>query len=121
MAKTAIHAHAHYFPLSLTSPRHIDHVLLYAPGGFSVEAVRAVSQIRWAFSKGIRRLSVNLVGAGQVVDLYRQLSSNAAVKAGAADLLKPARVFTSVTPLAIMSSRWSVWTGDGASSAEPLI
>ncbi|MCC9656848.1 type I-G CRISPR-associated protein Csb2 [Rhodopirellula halodulae] len=70
---TGSHNHAHWLPISLFGRGQIDHVLVYAPGKFSEYAIQAVSNIRWAYAKGIKRLSVNLVGEGTLPELINSL------------------------------------------------
>lgn len=69
------HKHAHWLPLSLFGRGQIDHVLVHAPGRFSEYAIQAVSNIRWAYAKGIKKLSVNLVGEGTLPELVNSLPS----------------------------------------------
>lgn len=93
------HDHAHWIPLSLLDDRHIDHVLVYASRGFSSESVRAIGQLRSAYSKGISKLSINLVGQGSIGDIYQQLSRVSGVRPSSLAILRPSIVFESATPL----------------------
>ncbi|MEI7460271.1 MAG: type I-U CRISPR-associated protein Csb2 [Pirellula sp.] len=93
------HDHAHWIPLSLFDDRHIDHVLVYAFRGFSRESVRAIGQLRTAYSKGISKLAINLVGQGSISEIYQQLLRVSGVRPTSLAILRPSNVFESVTPL----------------------
>lgn len=67
------HQHAHWFPLSLYGQRRIDHVLVWRKDGFSGQSIATLSSIRWAYAKGIDRLSINLAGMGSVSEMANQL------------------------------------------------
>ena len=95
------HTHAHWLPLSFAGNGSIDHVLVYAPIGFSQAAVQAVSKIRWAYAKGIRTLSVNLVGQGSVADIAQQLGRAAQVDRSALAVLQSSNILESITPLVL--------------------
>lgn len=95
------HAHAHWFPLSLQGLGKIDHVLVKANSGFSKEAVESISRIRWAYAKGQNRLSVNMVGQGELRAIYQQLLGVSSVAADAIAILKPSKVFQSATPVVL--------------------
>ena len=93
------HFHAHWIPLSLKQAGHIDHVLVYSKRGFSKDSVKAISGLRTAYSKGIKKLGVNAVGQGSIADIYAQLSGLSDIKAKSIGVLAPGRVFESFTPL----------------------
>jgi CRISPR-associated protein Csb2 len=93
------HDHAHWIPLSLFDDRHIDHVLVYAFRGFSRESVRAIGQLRTAYSKGISKLAINLVGQGSISEIYQQLLRVSGVRHTSLAILRPSNVFESATPL----------------------
>lgn len=93
------HFHAHWIPLSLQQAGHIDHVLVISKRGFSKNSVKAISGLRTAYSKGIRKLGFNAVGQGSITEMYQKLSTLPDVATGSADLLSPGRVFESYTPL----------------------
>ena len=83
----------------LLDDRHIDHVLVYASRGFSSESVRAIGQLRSAYSKGISKLAINLVGQGSIGDIYEQLSRVSGISQSSLAILRPSSIFESATPL----------------------
>lgn len=93
------HDHAHWIPLSLFDDRHIDHVLVYAAGGFTSDSVRAIGQLRSAYSKGISKLAISLVGQGTISDIYSQLSRVNGIRSSSLAILRPSNVFESATPM----------------------
>lgn len=93
------HDHAHWIPLSLFDDRHIDHVLIYSSRGFSSDSVRAIGQLRSAYTKGISKLAINLVGLGSVDDIYSQLSRVNSIRDSSLTILRPSNFFESATPL----------------------
>ena len=93
------HVHAHWIPLSLFDDRHIDHVLVYAPSGFTNDSVRAIGQLRSAYSKGISKLAINLVGQGTIGNVYSQLSRVNDIRPSSLAIFRPSNVFESATPL----------------------
>ncbi|WP_182867233.1 type I-G CRISPR-associated protein Csb2 [Rhodopirellula sp. JC639] len=95
------HQHAHWLPMSLLQPGAIDHVLVYAPGGFSQSALRAISSIRWAYAKGISALSVNMVGRGSMDDVRKQLSRNDSLSAHALSIVDESTSWHTATPLVL--------------------
>ena len=95
------HQHAHWLPLSLFGQGRIDHVLVWCGIPLSVQAIAALSSFRWAYAKGIDRLSVNLAGMGCISEIERQLNSQpACIKQGLAPL-QTGTVWRSVTPLVL--------------------
>jgi CRISPR-associated protein Csb2 len=95
------HLHCHWLPMSLAGNGAIDHVLIYAPGGISQAGLEAVSAIRWAYAKGIRKLSINLAGFGQVEDIARQLRQSKDAEPSSLQMFGTASVWQSVTPLVL--------------------
>lgn len=97
------HSHAHWLPLSLSDGKHIDHVLAYtpSPGRFSAGAQEAIARIRWAFSKNISSLSINMAGKGSVEDLRRQLEQIASIRPDSLQIIGKSRVWESTTPLVL--------------------
>ena len=95
------HPHAHWIPLCLHGNQKVDHVFVTATSGFSQESVQAVSRIRWAYAKGIRKLSVNMVGQGDLPTVYQQLAASSAIRPEALSILQPSNVFVSATPLVL--------------------
>jgi CRISPR-associated protein Csb2 len=65
------HQHAHVLPLDLDQDGHLDHVLIWAPGGLSDAAQKALRCLRKTYSKGISELRVGVVAAGELEDLAR--------------------------------------------------
>jgi len=66
------HRHAHFIPLCLDArdPARIDHVLVYAAMGFGPAAQRALRRLRRTGGKGIRDITVTLIGIGDL-SLFR--------------------------------------------------
>lgn len=95
------HAHAHWLPLALTTPDTIDHVLVYASGGFSKDALQAVSAIRWAYAKGIRALSINMVGRGSIADMHEQLTRTPLKNPDALAVIGTSTTWESTTPMVL--------------------
>ena len=95
------HQHAHWLPLSLFGERRIDHVLVWCRDGFSSRAIASLSSVRWAYAKGIERLSVNLAGMGSVEQIARQLASLGKCEATGLAPLQTSCVWHSVTPLVL--------------------
>lgn len=66
------HRHAHILHLDLDGDQHLDHVLLWAPMGFSGRAQAAVRAVRRTFTKGGEGgLQLMLIGGGTAQDLAR--------------------------------------------------
>lgn len=95
------HSHAHWLPLSLGDDRHIDHVLVYAPGKLPANAVRAIGRVRWAYAKGIRALSINVAGQASISDIRWQLMKSPTIRQNALHAIDRSRVWESVTPLVL--------------------
>lgn len=82
------HRHAHVLPLTLDRrDGRIDHVLVHAPMGFDVAAVRGIQRLRHTFAAKLPRLYVTLVGLGGTDDIGRRVPE-----------LGTARVWESRTP-----------------------
>lgn len=95
------HTHAHWMPLSLFGQWQIDHVLVHCRDGFSPQAVAALASIRWAFAKGIERLSINLAGMGNLSEIKQQLERYPSCRTTALSSLRAAYRWESVTPLVL--------------------
>lgn len=66
------HGHAHINPLDLDGDGHLDHILVWAPGGLGAEAQDAIRAARRTFTKGgIEPLRLALATAGDTTDLAR--------------------------------------------------
>lgn len=66
------HDHAHVLPLDLDGDGHLDHVLIWAPGGLDGSAQAAVRAVRRTYAKNVDEpLRVALAGAGSLEDLRR--------------------------------------------------
>ena len=95
------HAHTHWIPLSFSGDGSIDHVLVYAPGRISREGVQAISAIRRAYAKGIRALSVNMVGQGSIEEISQQLRRFTKVDRSALAVIGESAVWESATPFVL--------------------
>jgi CRISPR-associated protein Csb2 len=90
------HRHAHVFPLDLDGDGHLDHLLVWAPGGLGREAVAAIRGVRETWTKGgadALRLAVAATGG---LDALRGLPDPWG--ASLARLLGPARRWISLSP-----------------------
>ncbi len=66
------HGHAHINPLDLDGDGHLDHVLVWAPGGLGAEAQAAIRAARRTFTKGaIEPLRLGLAATGDLTDMAR--------------------------------------------------
>lgn len=66
------HNHAHVLPLDLDGDGHLDHILVWAPGGLSGKAQQAIRSVRQTPVKGgIEPLCLASAGAGSWDDLIR--------------------------------------------------
>lgn len=67
------HRHAHTLPLSLLQKdNHIDHILIWAPGGLSEVSQSILRHIRKTYMKdGVGTLSVRFAGSGMAKDFDR--------------------------------------------------
>lgn len=85
------HQHAFFLPEDVDGDGKIDHLCVYAPMGFSPQAISALSGLRHVWSQDSLDLQTVLIALGQVDD-YRKVGLAA---------LGPARVWKSVTPLVL--------------------
>jgi len=70
------HQHAHTIPLDLDADGKIDHILIYAIGGFQEHAQRAIRSLRKTWMKGgAGEIQVSVVGSGSL-KLLRRLPAN---------------------------------------------
>lgn len=74
------HRHAYFLPLDLDADAHLDHLLVFCREGFSADELQALDQVRRLWQR-----------KGPDVDCVP-------VNWGEVELLKPQRVFESVTP-----------------------
>ena len=66
------HRHAHINPLDLDRDGHLDHILIWAPGGLGADAQAAIRGARRTFTKGgLEPLRLGLAGMGDLGDLLR--------------------------------------------------
>ena len=66
------HEHAHINPLDLDGDGHLDHILIWAPGGLGADAQGAIRGARRTFTKGgIEPLRLALAATGDLQDLVR--------------------------------------------------
>jgi CRISPR-associated protein Csb2 len=95
------HRHAHWLPLSLFGDGRIDHVLVHCRDGFTPQAVAALAAIRWGYSKGIDRLSINLAGMGNLAQIEQQLRRTPLCRPKGLRALQIASRWESITPLVL--------------------
>lgn len=93
------HRHAHILPLSLLKDdKHLDHILIWAPGGLSDVSQTILRRIRETYMKGgVGKLSVRFAGAGSVDDLKNVQALR--------PVLESARIWQSLTPLVLPRHR----------------
>ena len=66
------HEHAHINPLDLDGDGHLDHILVWAPGGLGAEAQAAIRAARTTFTKGaVEPLRLGLAATGNLSDMIR--------------------------------------------------
>ena len=66
------HEHAHINSLDLDGDGHLDHILVWAPGGLGAEAQDAIRAARTTFTRGgIEPLRLALAAVGDLPDLFR--------------------------------------------------
>ena len=89
------HRHAHILPLSLLNDdNHLDHILIWAPGGMGVGAQNILRHLRKTYMKGgVGELTVRFAGAGPR-DAFQKIMTRC-------NLLASARVWQSLTPLVL--------------------
>lgn len=89
------HQHAHILPLGLLKQdNHLDHILLWAPGGFGDASQKIVRKLRATYMKGgVGDLGVHFVGGGEATDFngFAYLRP----------ILATASIWQSVTPLVL--------------------
>lgn len=89
------HEHAHINPLDLDGDGHLDHILVWAPGGLGAAAQVAVRAMRTMFAKDSNPLRLALAGAGDLLD-FVQLTSKYGQRI--ARIRRPASSWQSATP-----------------------
>lgn len=89
------HHHAHILPLTLfEEDNHLDHILVWAPGGMGGGAQEIVSHLRKTYMKGgVGELTVRFAGFGTCETFLRMPELSR--------FLAPARVWQSATPLVL--------------------
>lgn len=89
------HQHAHIMPLGiLKQDRHLDHFLIWAPGGLGNTSLMVLRQIRQTYMKGgVGTLAVRFAGAGTAEDFKRI--------PGIYPFLSKSRVWQSFTPFVL--------------------
>lgn len=89
------HRHAHILPLGiLKQDRHLDHFLIWAPGGMGNASLSVLHQIRKTYMKGgAGTLALRFAGAGPSEDFKRI--------PGLCPFLSKACVWQSITPLVL--------------------
>lgn len=70
------HRHAHILPLTLlAADKHIDHILIWAPGGLSETSLGILRALRKTYMKGgVGEVEVRFAGSGSLDD-FRKLSA----------------------------------------------
>lgn len=93
------HRHAHILPLSLlNADNHLDHMLVWAPGGMGGVSQDILRRLRRTYMKGgVGELAVRFSGAGSR-DAFQKVQ-------GLRGVLSPARVWQSLTPLVLPRHR----------------
>ncbi len=82
------HRHLHVLPMTLDRRQNrIDHLLLYAPGGFDAESTRAILRLRHTWAKDLPTLYTTVVGLGEPADFGARVAA-----------VREARVWQSRTP-----------------------
>lgn len=89
------HRHAHIVALDLDEDAHVDHLLVWAPGGLGDEAQRALRAVRRTYAKNVSELSLAVVGTG---DLESFSSIGDRLGQPLRRMIAPARVWISRTP-----------------------
>jgi len=67
------HQHLHILPLDLDDDQHLDHVLLWAPGGLGERAMGAIREVRKTWAKKLPDLRVAFAGSGSL-ESFRPLN-----------------------------------------------
>lgn len=92
---TGPHDHSHILPLDLDADGHLDHMMIWAPGGFGPRSLNAIRSLKATYAKKTNelRLSVAVIGS---------LESLRAVTGTWGDALKsvigPSQTWVSATP-----------------------
>ena len=90
------HQHAHIAPLDLDRDGHLDHILLFAPGKFSPQALQAARSVKRTYmKKGAGELQVAIAGEGSLSDLCKL---DGELGASIDRLLGPSHRWLSATP-----------------------
>ncbi len=86
------HRHAHILPLTLlTADNHLDHVLIWAPGGLSDTSQNVLRSLRKTYMKGgVGEVEVRFAGSGKL-DEFRKIPA-------LRHILGDAKVWQSLTP-----------------------
>lgn len=89
------HRHAHILPLTLLAEdNHIDHILIWAPGGLSEPSQNVLRSLRKTYMKGgVGEVEVRFAGSGSL-EKFRQVP-------GLSHLLGESKVWQSFTPLVL--------------------
>lgn len=68
------HRHAHIIPLTLLAPdNHLDHILIWAPGGLSTTSLEVLRALRKTYMKGgVGEVQVRFAGSGSL-DEFRKI------------------------------------------------
>jgi len=86
------HQHAHILPLDTDHDGHLDHIAIWAPMGFGLDAMRAIRSIRRTWTKGgVGDLHLGIAGHG-----WRERLKN--YPEGIGNYLQPAQCWSTVTP-----------------------
>lgn len=90
------HEHAHVNPLDLDDDGHLDHVLVWAPGGLGASSQAVIRMVRQTFTKGgiePLRLALAVTGSlGDLIGLPGEYAQHIAQVTG------PSAIWQSVTP-----------------------
>lgn len=89
------HKHAHILPLTLlAADNHIDHILIWAPGGLSDASQNVLRSLRKTYMKGgVGEVEVRFAGSGSL-ESFRKIPA-------LSHLLGEARVWQSLTPFVL--------------------
>jgi CRISPR-associated protein Csb2 len=96
------HQHAYYLP-EINERGQITHILVYAKGGFELEAAQALCRLQriWDNITREREIQVVLVSLGWIRDYSVDLTNKEEPTKGRSLLLSRAQVWKSVTPLVL--------------------
>lgn len=86
------HRHAHILPLTLLeTDKHLDHILIWAPGGLSETSIEILRSLRKTYMKGgLGELAVRFAGSGSLEEFRRVPALR--------QVLGEARTWRSLTP-----------------------